>query len=63
MLSGERWEGKEQEGGKDGRVMRWEGGKCGIQSSERYLQDVLKIFYQDKQDFLPRHRADVQKMS
>ena len=26
------------------------------------IQDVLKISYEDKQDILPRHLADVQKM-
>ena len=31
--------------------------------AKRHLQDVLKMFYQDKQDILPRHLADVQKMS
>ena len=33
------------------------------QSAKRHLQDVLKMSYQDKQDILPRHLADVQKMS
>ena len=28
-----------------------------------HLQDFLKMSYQDKQDILPRHFADVQKMS
>ena len=33
------------------------------QSAKRYLQDVIKLSYQDKQDILQRHLADVQKMS
>ena len=33
------------------------------QSAKRHLQDVLKTSYQGKQDILPRHLADVQKMS
>ena len=33
------------------------------QSAIRHLQDVLKMSYQDKEDILPRHLADVQKVS
>ena len=33
------------------------------QSGIRHLQDVLKMSYQDKEDILPRHLADVQKVS
>ena len=33
------------------------------QSAKSYLQDVLKMSFQDRQDILPRHLADVQKMS
>ena len=33
------------------------------QSAKRHLQDVLKIFYQDKKGIRPRHIADVQKKS
>ena len=32
-------------------------------SAKRHVQDVLKMSYQDKQDILPRHLADFQKMS
>ena len=38
-------------------------GANAAQSAKRHLQDVLKMSYQDKQDILPRHLADVQKMS
>ena len=38
-------------------------GEGGSQSAERHLQDFLKMSYQDKQDILPRHLANVQKMS
>ena len=34
---------------------------CHTQSAKRHLQDVLKMLYQDKQDILPRHLADVQR--
>ena len=33
------------------------------QSAKRHLQDVLKMSFQDRQDILPRHLADFQKMS
>ena len=39
------------------------GGIMFSQPAKRHLQDVLKMSCQDKQDILPRHLADVQKMS
>ena len=33
------------------------------QSAKRHIQDVLKMFYKDKQDIRPRHIADAQKKS
>ena len=31
--------------------------------TKRHLQDVLRMSYQEKYDILPKHLADVQKMS
>ena len=32
-------------------------------SAKKHLQDLLKMSFQDNQDILTRHLADVQKMS